>query len=249
MAAHSTQTRTRLKKELFKKKEEPEEKTLKEKAEAVAADSKEATVIEESSKPAKETSTEDEKPPVIEDTGAEEIKEAPKEENKPQDTASSGKPSLKRRLMWGGLLLVYIVILAVGGYFMYQVGFKKGEEASKLQMEKQLEKEKAAVPTATPIPSVDKSKYKIKVLNGTGISGEAAKAKELLESDGFTVSTIGNASKQDNLDTTIATKEDVDSEFISALKEALEGSYKLGEVTTLDTSDPADIVVSLGGKK
>lgn len=243
MAAHSTQTRTRLKKELFKKKEESEEESPKkikteEKSDTVAVSSEKAEVKQD-----------DKNPPVIADSGAEAAKENSPEENKTHEVISQDKPSVKKRLLWVGLLVVYIVILAAGGYFMYQVGFKKGEEASKLQMEKQLEKEKAAVPTATPIPSVDKSKYKIKVLNGTGISGEAAKAKELLESDGFTVSTIGNASKQDNLDTTIATKEDVDSEFISVLKEALEGSYKLGEVTTLDTSDPADIVVSLGGKK
>lgn len=270
--AASTHTRTRLKKELFKKKEEAEEnlpagkagpakkeepeesapEKVEQKKDTVSVSAEAVEIKEEVSKPAEEDSTpssEDDKPPIIEDSGAAEIKEESKEESKPQDSPPSGNSSLKRRLMWVGLLFVYVAILAAGGYFMYQLGLKKGEEAAKLEIEKQIEKEKAAVPTATPTPSIDKSKYKIKVLNGTGISGEAARAKELLEGDGFTVSSVGNASSQGNVDTTIETKEEVESDFVSALKETIGKTYKVGDVKTITTSETTDIVIILGGKE
>lgn len=212
MAAHTT-TRTRLKKELFKKEEEPEKTE-----EKITSEQKQQEVPEE------------------------------KVEEKSEVSKGEGdKLTLKKRLLWIGLLIIYVAILASGGYFMYQLGFNKGIEAAKKQAEKVEVKE--AAPTPTPAPAVDKTKYSIKVLNGSNIAGEAAKAKELLEAEGFTVISVGNATGQDNIDTTIAAKDDVDSEFISLLKETLGKTYTLGEVETIASNETADVVITLGGVK
>lgn len=215
MAAHTT-TRTRLKKELFKKEEEPEK-------------------IEE------KTTSEQKQQEVPEE------KEEEKEESLDEAKEVENRGELKKNLLWAGLLIIYVAILASGGYFMYQLGFNKGIEAAKKQAEKIEVKE--AAPTPTPAPAVDKTKYSIKVLNGSNIAGEAAKAKELLEAEGFTVISVGNASSQDNIDTTIAAKDDVDSEFISLLKETLGKTYTLGEVETIASNETADVVITLGGVK
>lgn len=52
--------------------------------------------------------------------------------------------------------------------------------------------------TAPPPTSAEKDKktIKIRVLNGNGITGDAAKAKKQLEDAGFLVSSTGNASRQ-----------------------------------------------------
>lgn len=52
-------------------------------------------------------------------------------------------------------------------------------------------------PPATPEAEVDKKSIKLRVLNGNGITGDAAKAKKQLEDAGFTVSKVGNAKRQD----------------------------------------------------
>lgn len=238
MAAHAG-TRTRLKKELFKKKEEVLEDTPKE--QKVKEEVKETSDAVES---VPEEKTSEEK--SAESTPQETSTETPVEKSSDEETEDT-KPTVKKRLMWIGLLLVYIVILASGGYFMYQVGVRKGEESAKKQMEQQTAT-KAAEPTPTVVP-IDKTQFKIKVLNGSGIAGEAAKAKDLLESAGFTVLSVGNAGSQNNTDTTIEAKDTVKDTFMAAFKETLGKNYKLGEVKTLAAVDPADIIVTLGGKK
>lgn len=56
-------------------------------------------------------------------------------------------------------------------------------------------------PFAPPVEdkpvAVDKSTIKIRILNGNGVAGDAAKAKKQLEDDGFKVESIANAKRQD----------------------------------------------------
>src|SRR3989344_4837516 len=61
-------------------------------------------------------------------------------------------------------------------------------------------------PTPTATPEVDLEKYDVKILNGSGIAGEAAKARSLLEKAGFKVSSTGNASNYNYTKTIIQTK-------------------------------------------
>lgn len=107
-------------------------------------------------------------------------------------------------------------------------------------------------PTALPTPSpseVDKSAYKIQVLNGSGIKGEAAAVKASLDEEGFVVSAIGNADKSDYEESTISIKKGVEKEFVLEVKEAL-GSYTFSEQETeLSKSSDVDMVVIIGSKQ
>lgn len=107
-----------------------------------------------------------------------------------------------------------------------------------------------ATPTPTQVPKqVDKSKYEIKILNGSGIKGEAGKVQEILEAEDFTVSKTGNAPDFDYEETVIQAKSDVEKEFIDEIKKALEDAYKLGDVEILDEDSDDDVVVIVGSGK
>ena len=105
-------------------------------------------------------------------------------------------------------------------------------------------------PTAVPSPStaaVDISKYDVSVLNGGGVPGAAASAKTILSDAGFTVITTGNADASDATNTVIAAKSSVDEQTLEKLTETLEKNYSVSsKALTLDASEDADIVVTIG---
>lgn len=105
-------------------------------------------------------------------------------------------------------------------------------------------------PIATPEPEVNLSKYKIKVLNGSGISGEASRVKALLEKAGFTVSSTGNATNYNYIKSVIQAKSEVEKEFINKLTEALSENYQVdAKAEPVNTSSPDEVVVIIGSAK
>lgn len=75
----------------------------------------------------------------------------------------------------------------------------------------------------TKTPEIDKKTVKIRVLNGNGATGDAAKAKSQLEAADFTVDKIGNAARQDYGQTQVyylAQKKDQANLVADALKTA-----------------------------
>jgi hypothetical protein len=101
-------------------------------------------------------------------------------------------------------------------------------------------------PTPTDVP-VDLSKYTIRVLNGTGRTGEAATVRDDLKSAGFNVVSIGNATGDNIQETQITAVEKVEVEFLERLKKALGESYAVGETTRVATA-AAEIVVTIGSE-
>jgi hypothetical protein len=113
-------------------------------------------------------------------------------------------------------------------------------------------------PAATPTPTVtveptqavaDLTKYEIEILNGSEVTGEAAKQKDTLEAAGFTVSSVGNADNSDYTDTIIKTKADVDSAFIAKLKSVLSDTFTVGPVQSLSSDVAVPVQVILGTQK
>ena len=97
---------------------------------------------------------------------------------------------------------------------------------------------------------VNLSKYKIKVLNGSGISGEASRVKALLEKAGFTVSSTGNATNYNYIKSVIQAKSEVEKEFINKLTEALSENYQVdAKAEPVNTSSPDEVVVIIGSAK
>ncbi len=100
---------------------------------------------------------------------------------------------------------------------------------------------------ATPTPAkVDLSAYSIKVLNGSGTTGEAAKAKTMLEGKGFTVGSVGNADTSDYTKTEISVKKSVNQAYINALITALKDMYSVNSVVNTSSSQSTDVVVTIG---
>lgn len=97
-------------------------------------------------------------------------------------------------------------------------------------------------PTEKPL---DLSAFTISILNGTDVSGVAAKLKSELEDAGFKVGEIGNADSTDFEKTEIKAKKTVNKEFLDKLKEILKKSYELGSTSTL-ASGEADVVITIG---
>jgi hypothetical protein len=104
-----------------------------------------------------------------------------------------------------------------------------------------------AAPTATP-PAMKLSDYSVKVLNGSGVSGQAAKVKASLTAEGFTVSSTGNADRSDVQKTQITYKKTVTSDILIKVKDVLKKTYVLDKETELPPADSSgdDITVTIG---
>lgn len=102
-------------------------------------------------------------------------------------------------------------------------------------------------PTATPSPAKQNlSAYSITVLNGSGTTGEAAKAKSMLESKGFTVGSVGNAGTSDYTKTEISVKKSVSQAYINTLISALKDTYSVNSVVNTSSSQSTDVVITIG---
>ena len=149
--------------------------------------------------------------------------------------------SQKKNFMLPIFFVFIIALLLLGGIFVYKNNMKS---------------EKVNVVTLTPTPTVipqptkaaDLTKYEIKILNGSEVSGEAGRQRTNLQAEGFTVSTVGNAAKSDYTDTIIQAKESVDKDFLDKLKSVLEESFVVGEMEELPEDSDSDVIVILGSQ-
>lgn len=141
--------------------------------------------------------------------------------------------------IWIFLCAGFIILALVAGVFIYR-------KNTSVTVAKPVI---TPTPTQTPTPKpVNLSEYKIKVLNGSGVSGEATKVQTLLEGEKFVVSSIGNGDNSDYEKTVIQTKITVPKEFSDKLKILLEKTYVLDADKTLDASSESDVSVIIGSK-
>lgn len=154
---------------------------------------------------------------------------------------------MSKNFIWIVLPAALIGVAAVAGFFIYLQGIKK----------EQKQQEAIVVVSPTPIltqeaspipapPKVDISKYKIEVLNGSGISGEAARVKTLFEQEGFTVISIGNSDRSNYKETIVQVKKDTPEAFLNKLKSLLEETYVVSIVIALSPDENVDTIVIVG---
>lgn len=146
-----------------------------------------------------------------------------------------------------GTFFVGLVFIVGANYFLESKTFSLTDFQKMMSMEQPTP---SAAPTKkpTPTPQVDLSAYTIKVLNGSGITGEAATLKDKLTAEGFKVGTTGNADASDYDKTEITVKKNVDEGYVTKLKEALEKEYKVSTPVRLseNASQEADVTVTIG---
>lgn len=103
-------------------------------------------------------------------------------------------------------------------------------------------------PTSTPVAS-DTTQYKIEVLNGNGVEGNAAKVQIILEAAGFNISSIGNGDRKDYQKTIIQAKKTVSKDFLDKLKSFLEKTYVVDDIKELKESEEFNIILVIGSQK
>lgn len=101
--------------------------------------------------------------------------------------------------------------------------------------------------TSTPKAS-SRSSLTIDVQNGTGITGEAAYLQNLLKDLGYTKVSVGNATSQDAVITTITYSKSVTSDISDEITKKLQSVYQ--EVSTkTSTSQLTDVTIVTGVRK
>ncbi|MBI4058883.1 LytR C-terminal domain-containing protein [Candidatus Microgenomates bacterium] len=136
------------------------------------------------------------------------------------------------------IVILILIGLVAGGYFLL------GKTGGTIE----------ATPSPTPIsevtpsptPAMAKEDVKIQVLNGTGVAGEAGKAKDKLTAAGYTNVETGNADTKDNKETTVSFSETVPADFQDEIITILEDNYAtVNRVTTATGSFEVVIVTGL----
>ena len=175
-----------------------------------------------------------------------------KEESVKKEEELKPKKESAFNILWILIPGMLLLGLLIGGIFAYVFGIQKMSDTNKRETSEtqNVATEPTASPTIKPTtsPSASLSKYKIKILNGSGIKGEAGKVQTLVESAGFTVLSTGNATTYDFTKTLITLKTGVDPDFISTLVATLKKNYQLEDPKTV-TSQTNDVTVIVGNLK
>jgi len=133
----------------------------------------------------------------------------------------------------GLVLLLVSLVLAVGAvfYFLSFNNKKSSQSASEVEptpegLVVQEEANSSPTPTSTSTPAavIDRKVVSISILNGTGITGEAAYLQDKLEDLGYTNIKVANSSKQDYQKAVVT--------FSTKLSEAVKEEIK-GELTKI----------------
>lgn len=86
----------------------------------------------------------------------------------------------------------------------------------------------------------------IRIVNGNGISGEAAKVKDLLEDKGYKIASVANASR--NYDESIIYYKTGQEELAKALKNDISSLYSAKTELSDSTVGSYDAIIALGAK-
>lgn len=169
------------------------------------------------------------------------VEEEPKAE---EVGAQSDEPKSGRN--WTKIILVLSLIvnfILVGLLFFSQaskIGMFSGATLTPTPSS-----EIANSPTPTP-EEVDLEAYEIEVQNGSGIAGEGARVKEILDKAGFKTGAVGNAQNSDYTDTIITVNDDVPDAYIEELTKVLEERGAVGKVEKFATGEDGEVLVIVG---
>lgn len=158
-------------------------------------------------------------------------------------TNPRAKKKTGRILPWKTIATVLILIIAVGFFATSSQKLAKNISFAR----------PSPTPTPTslpkPTPTISLKSYKIKVLNGSGVEGEAKKVVDQLKTAGFAEGETANADNFDYKETLIRTKQTVPQTVNLQVAKALEKKYTVKTGENLSASDSSDIQVIVGQAK
>lgn len=149
------------------------------------------------------------------------------------------------------ILIILVLLALIGGavYFRQKIFNKLGLSGiGSTQTEITPTPTEAVTPTNTPTPTpprVDRSTFKVKVLNGTSTSGQAASLSDKLKSKGWNVTSVGNASTSDYTQTEVHTKAD-EADAGKLMVSDLSSDYQASASADLTKSSNVDVEVIIG---
>jgi len=188
-----------------------------------------------------------------EETPKEEVKKEVKTEEPAVDVKKdeikevTSQEEEKPNYLWIIIPTALLVGALVGGLITYFSGISKLStvESSPTPI---VSIEPQSSPSASPSASVKRSEVKVQVLNGSGTSGLAGKAKTYLEGLGYKDVAVGNAGSSDFAETEIQIKDGIKG-FLDTITTDLSKNYTVSEETkVLIASSKFDIVITLGKK-
>lgn len=176
------------------------------------------------------------------------------EQNQPVSPAPIYQESQDKNAKWLWLLIFLIIIGALAFAFFRGIGpfgaispFIKGTSFSSPSPSPVA----ISSPSAKESPSsaeLDRSEVSVRVLNGSGVSGAAASARDILEKLGWSVDSIGNADADDYEATKVRAKADF-SDLADLMASDLSSDFDASTSSDeLEASDSADIEVIVGAK-
>ena len=152
-------------------------------------------------------------------------------------TSSSGK---KRFLIMG------IVGLVIAGAIFYFLKDKFGGQTKVSPSPAAVSPIIKESPSPSPEVSFERSKYTIRVLNGTKLTGMAASTSAKLKDLGYKIERTGNATDSAFLKTVVRVKPDLEELLANLLKDLSALDFKGEEGLQLKDSDTSDGEVILG---
>lgn len=254
----------KLREELFEAKEKLKEKEEQENPEAqeesteetkesdvVASESALSSVEADSEKKEEEVhGEEDEKSEQELKEEQSDEKEQEDKKEQPEDAAAEAGNGSEEKSSKKSLLMLGIIFLFVGGIIGIFI-FSSLQYFSNVQTDNKKEEVVPTIePTATPTPEITYGTYQLQVLNGSGVSGQAASTAQSLEDAlGFEANNVDVGNAADTVeDTTVQMKTAVPSEVFDAIKDNLSGfTVVAGDPLTDDNQ--YDIVVTLGSQQ
>lgn len=153
------------------------------------------------------------------------------------------------------IILGILILLVLGGsfYFFSNRGEENSEEEITISESEFTEPQITSTPEPTPQPtpspasvSFDRSKFTLRVLNGTDTKGMASSVSAKLKDLGYKIERTGNASE--SAQTLVKVKSGV-ADLLSQLIKDLAPDFKAVEGTQLKDSDPSDAEIILGPKQ
>jgi len=170
----------------------------------------------------------------------------------PQPVVGFPQPTQKKKGGFGKFVIIFLglAILAVIAYLVFK-GVSGGDaEPTATPSVESSSDTSEIIDTETPAPSptTDKSTISVKVLNGTGITGEAGFLQDIFKTLGYSKIEVGNATDQSNTSTEISYSSDLAQDLMDEVTAKLKTVYQT--VTTKTSSGQAsDIVVTTGLRK
>ena len=145
------------------------------------------------------------------------------------------------------IYMVVLVVLVIGGVVFSQSGWLKSVFMRENKKIETVSPTPSPSETITPEPTVpDLSTFQVEVLNGSGVTGEAAKIKTILLESGFVKVSTGNTTA--TTEGMIRVKASVSESVIKMVTDSVT-DYKMGAPEFLTASDKYDLMLVVGSAK